>query len=202
MPTRGACPQRTVGPLAGTYPTCPPASRWASGGNPSSVRVPRGGSSQEEKRKILRLRLMTFWGQSRRSILSARSSQFSHLCLSALPRATKELVPTTAQTALRRTGRPGASSRSIWATCPGAWATRKGACPCRCARARATPAAAAPARQRASKQRAGWLSRVWAVPRGSVRRWTQPTPTHTHTRTLLPACMYNKYALDARLGRR
>ena len=95
----------------------------------------------------------------------------------------------------RVTGRPGASSRSIWATCPGAWATRKGACPCRSARARATPAAAAPARQRASKRRAGWLSRVWAVPRGSVRRWTQPTPTHTHTRTLLPACMYNKYVL-------
>ena len=51
MPTRGACPQRTVGPLAGTYPTRPPASRWASGGNPSSVRVPRGGSSQKEKKE-------------------------------------------------------------------------------------------------------------------------------------------------------
>ena len=54
----------------------------------------------------------------------------------------------------------------------------KGACPCRSARTRATPAAAAPARQRASKRHAGWLSRVWAVPRGTVRRRTQPTPTH------------------------
>ena len=71
-----------------------------------------------------------------------------------------------------------------------------GACPCRSARTRATPAAAAPARQRASKQHAGWLSRVWAVLRGTVRRGTQPRPhTHTHTRTLLPACMYNKYVL-------
>ena len=29
MPTRGVCPQRTVGPLAGTYPTSQAASRWA-----------------------------------------------------------------------------------------------------------------------------------------------------------------------------
>ena len=97
----------------------------------------------------------------------------------------------------RVTGRPGASSRSIWATCPGAWATRKGACPCRCARARATPAAAAPARQRASKRHAGWLSRVWAVPRGSVRRWTQPTPTptHTHAHSYQPVCITNTHYL-------
>ena len=27
MPTRGVCPQRTVGPLAGTYPTSQAASR-------------------------------------------------------------------------------------------------------------------------------------------------------------------------------
>ena len=33
----------------------------------------------------------------------------SHLCLSALPRATKELVPTTAQTALRRVSVAGIS---------------------------------------------------------------------------------------------
>ena len=33
----------------------------------------------------------------------------SHLCLSALPRATKELVPTTAQTALRRVSVAGVS---------------------------------------------------------------------------------------------
>ena len=97
----------------------------------------------------------------------------------------------------RVTGRPGASSRSIWATCPGAWATRKGACPWRCARARVTPAAAAPARQRASKRHAGWLSRVWAVPRGSVRRWTQPTPAHTHTHahSYQPVCITNTYYL-------
>ena len=48
-----------------------------------------------------------------------------------------------------------------------------GACPCRSARTRATPAAAAPARQRASKRHAGWLSRVWAVLRGTVRRGTR-----------------------------
>ena len=34
MPTRGACPQRTVGPLAGTYPTSQAASRWAGGWYP------------------------------------------------------------------------------------------------------------------------------------------------------------------------
>ena len=111
----------------------------------------------------------------------------------------------------RVTGRPGASSRSIWATCPGAWATRKGACPCGCARARATPAAAAPARQRASKRHAGWLSRVWAVLRGTVRRGTQPRPhTHTHAHSYQPVCIINTYFLtyptphtrDARLGRR
>ena len=39
MPTRGACPQRTVGPLAGTYPTSQAASRWASRWNPLSVEL-------------------------------------------------------------------------------------------------------------------------------------------------------------------
>ena len=34
MPTRGACPQRTAGPLAGTYPTSQAASRWAGGWYP------------------------------------------------------------------------------------------------------------------------------------------------------------------------
>ena len=34
MPTRGVCPQRTVGPLAGTYPTSQAASRWAGGWYP------------------------------------------------------------------------------------------------------------------------------------------------------------------------
>ena len=67
----------------------------------------------------------------------------------------------------------------------------KGACPCRSARTRATPAAAAPARQRASKRHAGWLSRVWAVPRGTVRRWTRPRPRpHTHTHTHTPTSLY------------
>ena len=72
----------------------------------------------------------------------------------------------------------------------------KGACPCRSARTRATPAAAAPARQRASKRHAGWLSRVWAVPRGTVRRWTQPRPhTHTHAHSYQPVCIINTYYL-------
>ena len=87
----------------------------------------------------------------------------------------------------------------------------KGACPCRSARTRATPAAAAPARQRASKRHAGWLSRVWAVLRGTVRRGTQPRPhTHTHAHSYQPVCIINTYYLtyptphtrDARLGRR
>ena len=86
-----------------------------------------------------------------------------------------------------------------------------GACPCRSARTRATPAAAAPARQRASKRHAGWLSRVWAVLRGTVRRGTQPRPhTHTHAHSYQPVCIINTYYLtyptphtrDARLGRR
>ena len=86
-----------------------------------------------------------------------------------------------------------------------------GACPCRSARTRATPAAAAPARQRASKRHAGWLSRVWAVLRGTVRRGTQPRPhTHTHAHSYQPVCIRNTYYLtypsphtrDARLGRR
>ena len=34
MPTRGVCHQRTVGPLAGTYPTSQAASRWAGGWYP------------------------------------------------------------------------------------------------------------------------------------------------------------------------
>ena len=86
-----------------------------------------------------------------------------------------------------------------------------GACPCRSARTRATPAAAAPARQRASKRHAGWLSRVWAVPRGTVRRRTQPRPhTHTHAHSYQPVCIINTHYLTyptphtrgARLGRR
>ena len=86
-----------------------------------------------------------------------------------------------------------------------------GACPCRSARTRATPTAAAPARQRASKRHAGWLSRVWAVLRGTVRRGTQPRPhTHTHAHSYQPVCIINTYYLtyptphtrDARLGRR
>ena len=72
----------------------------------------------------------------------------------------------------------------------------KGACPCRSARTRATPAAAAPARQRASKRHAGWLSRVWAVLRGTVRRGTQPRPhTHTHAHSYQPVCIINTYYL-------
>ena len=39
MPTRGVCHQRTVGPLAGTYPTSQAASRWASRWNPLSVEL-------------------------------------------------------------------------------------------------------------------------------------------------------------------
>ena len=86
-----------------------------------------------------------------------------------------------------------------------------GACPCRSARTRATPAAAAPARQRASKRHAGWLSRGGAVLRGTVRRGTQPRPhTHTHAHSYQPVCIINTYYLtyptphtrDARLGRR
>ena len=57
MPTRGACPQRTVGPLAGTYPTSQAASwdapppqlvddaspRGRTAGWPSEVSTERDG---------------------------------------------------------------------------------------------------------------------------------------------------------------
>ena len=94
----------------------------------------------------------------------------------------------------RVTGRPGASSRSIWATCPGAWATRKGACPCRSARARRPQQHHQRDNARASSARAGSVgSGLSHVGQSDVGH--SPHHTHTHTRTLLPACMYNKYVL-------
>ena len=101
MPTRGVCHQRTVGPLAGTYPTSQAASRWASRWNPLSVELclrPLLAGVGLCSGTFHRSRLM-------QSIMMASLSglTISHLCLSALPRATKE-VPTTAQTALRRHG--------------------------------------------------------------------------------------------------
>ena len=64
MPTRGACPQRTAGPLAGTYPTSQAASRWAGGWYPlwplsstarwgGSLLPPRPLGSAPERRRGL-----------------------------------------------------------------------------------------------------------------------------------------------------
>ena len=85
--------------MAGTYPTSQAASRWASRWNPLSVELclrPLFGLAWDcAVARQSPSRLMSIM----RASLSGLT--ISHLCLSALPRATKE-VPTTAQTALRR----------------------------------------------------------------------------------------------------
>ena len=94
--------------MAGTYPTSQAASRWASRWNPLSVEL------------CLRPLFGLAWGcavarQSPSRLMSIMRASLSgltisHLCLSALPRATKE-VPTTAQTALRRVSVAGNSEQ-------------------------------------------------------------------------------------------